>query len=282
MAVGTLAKAGTPRHVFGRMVRHYREKAGMTRPAVAAAICKSVSLVDSIERGDRAATELVAADLDHALGAGGDLVKLREAMGDGMGYQPFPAWMLDWFEEVEPRAKRLRLFEPNVVPGLLQTEDYARAVFGTRFGLTAEEVARRVASRMKRQEILVRDDPPTCWLILDEWVLRRPVGGRYVMAEQVSRLVEAAGRPRNMIRVVPAGVGAHEGLYGGGFAIADVADGPSAGYQEGVVEGGWPITAPEDMEALEIVWDTLRDEALSRSASLALLEEVAKSWTTPA
>jgi transcriptional regulator with XRE-family HTH domain len=283
MAVGTLAKAGTPRHVFGRMVRHYREKAGMTRPAVAAAICKSVSLVDSIENGNRAATDLVTGDLDHALGAGGDLVKLREAMSEGIGYQPFRGWLQDWHENVEPRARRIRWFEPNVVPGLLQTEDYARAVYSTRFGLSREEVARRVASRMKRQEILARDEPPAFWAILDEWALRRPVGGRYVMAEQVSRLAEAAERPCTMIRVVPAGVGAHEGLYGGGFAIADLAGCPSVAYQEGsVAEGGWPIRSPVDLEALEIIWDTLGDQALSRTASLALLEEVAKSWTSPA
>ena len=169
-----------------------------------------------------------------------------------------------------------------MVPGLLQTEDYARAVFGTRFGITEEEVARRAAARLKRQEVLGRDDPPAFWAILDEWVLRRPVGGRYVMAEQAGRLLEAARRPRVVIRVVPASVGAHEGLYGGGFTIADFADGPSAGQQEGAVRGGQPIRDAAGVEALEVVWDTLRDEALPRAASLELVEEAAKSWTSPA
>jgi transcriptional regulator with XRE-family HTH domain len=272
----------TPRHVFGRMVRHHREKAGLSRPAVAAAICKSVSLVESIERGERVATEDVTADLDRALGAGGDLVKLREEMGDGISYQPFPAWFEDWVDDIEPRARRLRTFEPNVVPGLLQTEDYARAVFGTRFGISEEEVARRVASRLRRQDILARDDPPAFWAITDEWVLRRPVGGRYIMAEQVGRLIEAARRPRVVVRIVPASVGIYDGLFGGGFVIADFADGPSVGQQEGIVRGGQPIRDAADVEALDVVWDTLRDEALSRVASLEFLEEAAKSWTSPA
>jgi transcriptional regulator with XRE-family HTH domain len=273
--------AQSPRHVLGRMVRYYRGKAGMSRPEVAAAICKSVSLVESIERGERVATEDVTADLDRVLGAGGDLIQLREEMAEGISYQPFAAWFQDWVEDIEPRARRLRTFEPNLVPGLLQTEDYAKAVFSARFGITQEEVARRASSRLKRQEILSTDDPPAFWAILDEWVLRRPVGGRYVMADQMRRLIEAARRPRLTIRIVPASVGVHAGLDGGGFTIADFADGPNIGQQEGAVHGGQPIQAIKELEALEVVWDTLRDEALSRTASLELLEEVAKSWTSP-
>jgi transcriptional regulator with XRE-family HTH domain len=273
--------AQSPRHVLGRMVRYYRGKAGMSRPEAAAAICKSVSLVESIERGERVATEDVTADLDRVLGAGGDLIQLREEMAEGISYQPFAAWFQDWVEDIEPRAKKLRTFQPNVVPGLLQTEDYARAVFSTRFGITGEEIARRAASRLKRQEILARDDPPAYWAILDEGVLHRPVGGRYVMAEQTNRLVEAARRPRVVIRIVPASVGIYDGLFGGGFTVADFADGPSIGQQEGAVRGGHAIKDATDLDSLEIVWDTLRDEALPRAASLELLEEVAKSWTSP-
>jgi Domain of unknown function (DUF5753) len=77
------------------------------------------------------------------------------------------------------------------VPGLLQTGDYARAIFRTRFRITAGQIDEQVAARLKRQEILAREDPPALWVILDEWVLRRPVGGRHVMQEQVSRLIAA-------------------------------------------------------------------------------------------
>jgi transcriptional regulator with XRE-family HTH domain len=272
----------TPPQVFGAMVRHYREKAGLTRAQAAAGICKSVSLAEAIERGERVATEDVTADLDRVLGAGGDLIRLRAELGDGMSYQPFPAWFQDWARDIEPQAKRLRWFEPNLVPGLLQIEGYARPVFRSRFDLTEEEVERRVASRLARQQVLARDDPPKVWAILDEWVLRRTVGGRHVMSEQLGKLIEAARQPNVVIRVVPASVGTHVGLYGGGFVIADLADGTSVGLQEGAVSGGHLFKAAEEMESLTLVWDTLRDEALPRSASLALLEEVAKSWTRAA
>jgi hypothetical protein len=197
-----------------------------------------------------------------------------------MSYQPFPAWFEDWVRDIEPRAKQLRSFQPNVVPGLLQTEDYARAVFSTRFGITDEEVEKRVASRLSRQEILARGGPLKFWAIVDEWVLRRPTGGPPVMLEQINKLIEAARQPHMVIRIVPASVGVHEGLYGGGFAIADLDGGASIGQQEGAVHGGQPIREAEDLESLNLVWDTLRDEALPRSASLALLEEAAKSWSS--
>lgn len=181
---------------------------------------------------------------------------------------------------LEAQAERIRWYAAQIVPGLLQTEDYARAVFSTRFGITDAEVEKRVASRLSRQEILTRGDPPKFWAILDEWVLRRPVGGPHVMLEQVDKLIEAARQPYIVIRIVPASVGVHEGLYGGGFAIADLMDGTSIGYQEGAVHGGQPIREAEDVESLNLVSDTLRDEALPRSASLALLEEAAKSWSS--
>jgi transcriptional regulator with XRE-family HTH domain len=270
----------TPPQVFGAMVRYHREKAGLSRPQAAEGICKSVSLVEAIERGDRVATGDVTADLDRVLGAGGDLIRLREELGEGMSYQPYPVWFQDWARDIEPRARRLRWFEPNVVPGLLQTGDYARAVFRARFGITEEDVEQRVAFRLARQEILTRGDPPKLWAILDEFVVRRRIGGPHVMLEQVTRLIEAARQPHIVIRVVPASVGAHEGLYGGGFVIADLADGTSIGLQEGAVRGGYSIRDADDMGSLTFVWDTLRDEALPRSASLALLEEAAKSWTS--
>jgi hypothetical protein len=126
---------------------------------------------------------------------------------------------------------------------------------------------------MKRQEILGRENPPGLWVILDEAVLRRPVGGRHVMLEQVNRLAEAARQPHIVMEVIPASVGAHEGLAGA-FAIADFDDAPSVGYQEGS-PGGHPVEEPAAVAALDLTWDTL-----PRAASLALLEEAAKSWTS--
>jgi transcriptional regulator with XRE-family HTH domain len=161
-----------PRQVFGAMVRFYREQAGLSRSELARQICKSVSLIQAIELGQRAATAEVTGDLEAALEAGGALAQLRDEIGDGLGYQAYPSWFQEWAIS-EREAKRLRWFEPLVVPGVLQTEDYARAIFRTRFGITSEEIEEQVAARLKRQEILTRDEPTALWVVLDEYVLRR-------------------------------------------------------------------------------------------------------------
>ena len=122
-----------------------------------------------------------------------------------------------------------------LVPGLLQTSDYARAVFNARFGITDEEIGEQVAARLKRQEILARDEPPALWVILDESVLRRPVGGRYVMREQVGRLIEASRRPHVSVQVISSSVGAHRGLWAGAFIIANFEDAPTVGSTPGTL-----------------------------------------------
>jgi transcriptional regulator with XRE-family HTH domain len=268
---------GNPRQVFGAMVRFYREKAELSRQEVARRICKSVSLVQAIELGDRAATPEVTKDLEAALDAGGALLKLRKEIGNKLGYQAFPSWFQE-FAHKESLASTLRWFEPLLVPGLLQTEEYARAVFRTRFGITPDEIDEQVAARLKRQKILAGDRGPRLWVVLDEWVLRRPVGGTHVMCKQVNSLVEAARQPQIMIEVIPASVGAHEGLASA-FAIADFEDAPSIGYQESA-RGGQMIEEPKEVASLLLTWDTLRADALPRAASLAVLEEAAKSWTS--
>ena len=270
--------ARTPRQVFGAMLRYYRERAGLSRTDLARQISKSVSVIQAIELGQRAATADVTEDLERVLPADGALARLREEIGDGLGYGAYPSWFQDWLAS-EREAKKLRTFEPMLVPGLLQTEDYARAVFGARFGITNEEIDEQVAARLKRQEILVRDEPPALWVILDESVLRRPVGGRYVMREQIGRLIEACQRPHVSVQLISCTVGAHRGLWAGAFIIANFEDAPPVGYQETACQGQF-VDRRQDVETLVDCWDTLVREALPWAASQALLEEAAKSWTT--
>jgi transcriptional regulator with XRE-family HTH domain len=267
----------TPRQVFGGMVRYYRERSGLTRPELARLISKSESLLQAIELGQRAATAQVTEDLEAALNADGALARLRDEIGDGLGYQAYPSWFQEW-AFLEREAKRLRGFEPMVVPGLLQTDDYARAVFGTRFGPTDEEIDEQVAARLKRQEILNREHSPLLWVILDEAVLRRPVGGTYVMREQLRHLTEMARRPCVSLQVIPGTV-THLGLCAGGFAIADFQDAPTVCYQE-TASQGQVVDRGEDVAAIIETWDTLVREALPWAASQSLLEEAAKSWTS--
>jgi hypothetical protein len=117
------------------------------------------------------------------------------------------------------------------------------------------------------------------WVILDEAVLRRPVGGRYIMREQVGKLIEASRRPYVSVQVISSSVGAHRGLWAGAFVVADFEDAPTVGYQETACQGQF-VDRREDVETLADCWDTLVREALPWAASQALLEEAAKSWTT--
>lgn len=189
-----------------------------------------------------------------------------------------PPWFQDWVQDIEATAVTLRWFEPLIVPGLLQTEAYAQALYATRVGLSTDDVDALVTARLARQDVLAREAPPMLWVILDEGVLRRPVGGRDVMTEQVRLLHEAVRRPTVRIEIIPASIGAHDGLTGA-FIIADLPGQPgAAGYLEGVRKGQ-VVTGREQITDLTTCWDTLRSEALSRTDSLALLEEVAKSWT---
>jgi hypothetical protein len=220
----------------------------------------------------------VTEDLERVLPADGALMRLRDEIGDGLGYQAYPSWFQEWLVS-EQEAKKLRWFGSLLVPGLLQTEEYARAVFATRFGVTDEEIDEQVAARLKRREILDRDNPPALWVIVDESVLQRPVGGRYVMREQVGHLIEASRRPHISVQVTPSAVGAHRGLWAGGFAIADFEDAPAVGYQETACQGQF-VDRREDVGTLVECWDTLVREALPWGASQAVLEEAAKSWTT--
>jgi len=124
----------------------------------------------------------------------------------------------------EAEASVIHNFEALCVPGLLQTEGYARATIEAGVVAeperTADEVDRRVEARMKRQEILDRQRPPQLWAVIDEAALRRPVGGTETMRGQIDRLAEASGRPNITLQVIPTSAGAHVGM-GGPFAILE-------------------------------------------------------------
>lgn len=271
-------RSGTPQGVFGAELRHYRTAARLSQSDLAVKVHVSHDVISKIETGERAPAEDFPPRLDAVpeLETRGALSRLWEHVRDSVRRRAYPGWFDRW-PDVEARASALRTFELVVVPGLLQTEDYARAVFRTRVKATDDEIDEMVAARMERHAILTRDDPPMLWVIIDEGVIRRPVGGTYVMREQLNSLIESARKPNVVIQVVPVAIGAHEG-FRGPFVIADFADAPSVAYQDTAVSGQ-TVEPPESIAALSILWDTLRSEALPRGASTVLLEEVAKTWT---
>src|SRR5262249_49177042 len=220
--------------LFAAELQAARARAGVSRDELAARINYSASLVGMVESMRRVPRLDFAQRCDEALGTTGTFARLHEHLRTA----PFPSWFRP-FAQHEAEATSLRTFQLVLVPGLLQTPEYARAVLSTRVGATADDVDQAVTARLERQAILDRDDPPLLWVLIDEGALRRPVSGRDVMQAQVEHLVEMAGRPNVIIQVIPAEVGAHQGLVGA-FVIADFAAAPRIVYLETIGGGAEP------------------------------------------
>lgn len=178
------------------------------------------------------------------------------------------------FSMYEAEAVALRSCEHSFVPGLLQTEDYARAVLSRSPNVTSAKVDERLSARLARQSVLDRDDPPLLWCLLDESVLHREIGGPATMRDQLSHIAEVAGRPNVTIQVIPR-VGAHPGLNGS-FLLAET---PTAhvAYLERAVDGTI-ILDPAIVASAGVIFDALRTEAYRGTESLALIEELAEKW----
>ncbi|GIG86502.1 hypothetical protein Pen02_14380 [Plantactinospora endophytica] len=184
-------------------------------------------------------------------------------------------WLRGWIEW-EREATALRWYELAWVPGLLQTEAYARATLAGE-SLTADETDRLVSSRVGRQAILQRDRPPLFVAVMDESVLRRHVDGdKALMREQLERIIACAQLPAVQVHVVPANVGMYPGL-GGPFILADLPDGVRAAHVDSQVRAQI-VDGTADIATLARRWERIRGKALSEEQSLDLLREVARSW----
>jgi hypothetical protein len=234
----------------------------------------SGDMIAKVERGDRSpSAKLVeACEQVSELGSNGILSLLWEELRDNFT-RPFPGWFAPW-PELEAQAVRLKAFELNIMPGLLQTEAYARALLTGRIGFNGD-VEEAVTARLARQAILDREDPPELFAVIDEAVLHRPVGGPDVMAGQLNHLIEASARV--ILRVIPASTGVHDGLPGA-FTVADFAGGASAAYLESGLRG-MVIQDTNDVTELTATWDRLAAETLPRPTSLQLIKEVEQQWT---
>jgi transcriptional regulator with XRE-family HTH domain len=214
------------RLVLGGHLRRLREEAGMTTERAALSIRGSHSKISRMEHGRVGFKERDIADLLTLYGVGpGDereaLLKLaREANTTGW-WQAYADILPHWVEPffgLEAAASFIREYELQFVPGLLQTEDYARAVVRLGNVVTEEEVVRRAKARIARQEILHRDNPPKLWAVLDEGALRRVIGGQEVMRAQLRYLIEMCDHPAVTLQILPFSAGSHRAM-GGPFTI---------------------------------------------------------------
>jgi transcriptional regulator with XRE-family HTH domain len=179
---------------------------------------------------------------------------------------------------LEAEAASLRVYESQVVHGLLQTEDYARAVMTTvRRRQTPEEIERLVSLRIQRQDVLFRPDPLDLWIILDEGVLRRMAGPSEMMRAQLEYLYEATQRPNVTLQVLSFNSGLHPGL-GGSFAIIEFPErfDPDVVYTEGVTGQAYIEERDRDVRARCEAFDLLRAAALSPADSARLIKAISE------
>ena len=219
------------RMLVGAKLRRLRTDMGLSREEAAEAIRASAWKIHRLENGQVGFKQRDLVDLLERYGVSDPdevdelLTLAREANVPGW-WQHYGDVLPQWFRtyvDLESAATLIRTYEGMFVPGLLQTDDYMRAVIRDASLESSEEVGRRVRLRMARQILLTREHPPRLWAVMDEAALRRPVGGREVMRGQLERLIDATKLPNVTLQVLPFGAGAHPAMVGA-FSILRFAD----------------------------------------------------------
>jgi transcriptional regulator with XRE-family HTH domain len=269
--------------LVGAQLRRLRTDKGLTREQAAEAIRASGWKIHRLENGqvgfkDRDVVDLLAlygvtdpAETDALL------AMAREANNPGWWHQYgdlLPQWFRA-FVDLESAATLIRTYEGQLIPGLLQTEDYMRAVVsGAYLGEAPEDAERRVALRVARQALLERPAAPRLWAVVDEAALRRPVGGRAVMRAQLERLVEATKLPNVTLQVLPWSAGAHPAMTGA-FSILRFGDQdlPDVVYVEHLTNAQY-LDRREDVNQYLHVMDTISVRAASPDETVDTLHRI--------
>jgi len=254
---------------FGKQMRKERLAHGWGLREFAQLTGLNAGHLSRIENGKRPPTENVATACDAAFPERrGWFTEYYEEL---RGWSEVPAAFRNW-AELEIKAASLHVWMPGIVHGLLQTEDYSRALIATVPRTSPEAAAARLASRTERQRrVLTRDNPPSAWFIVDELSLYRCVGSPEIMAAQVRRLCEVAAMQTVTLQVLPAVAHCSNASE---FILAD-----GAAYAEHVA-GGYVFTDEETVSGLAVRFDSLRGECCKVSESAALLERMCELWGT--
>lgn len=270
---------------LGGQLRRFREAAGVTPERAGFEIRASRSKISRLENGrvklkSRDVTDLLTlyGVTDEALRS--KFLALARRSGVRDWWLDYGDIMPGWFETylgLEAAAATIRSFEVQFVHGLFQTEDYVRAV--TRLGrkaAPAAEIDRWVSLRLKRQELLTRPDPPSVWSVMDEAVLRRPVGDTAVMRAQFRHLAEIARLPDVTVQVIPFARGAHAG-ESGSFTVLrfEERDLPDVVYLEQLTNAVYLEQRPDVERYLEVV-DEISSQALTPDETVRLFEQLAR------
>jgi len=288
---GTLKGSTVPRRQLGRYLRSLRVEAGLTVRAAAKELERSEPTLWRIEAGQVAVRALDVEQMCRLYGAKEDMTKAlmalaRETKAKGW-WQTYGDVVPEWFDlfvGLEAAAVKMDEYEHSVVPGLFQSEGYARTVIAADHqDETPEEIARRVELRLGRQAILKRPvDPPALRVVFRESVLRTPVGGPVVMAGQLDHLAEVSKMPNVSLRIVPASVGYHPGIVTGSFTVlrfplngGGQESEPPTIYQE-MYTGALYLDKPAEVERFDAAFEAIWDAALDQRSSRNLIGRTAK------
>ncbi|MFJ3145641.1 helix-turn-helix domain-containing protein [Streptomyces halstedii] len=260
--------SGAVMKAVGRQIKLWRESAGLRQSELGAAIGYSEEMVSCVERGRRAPKPEFLDSADRVLEAGGRIAAMKGDVAEAR----YPKKVRD-LAKLEAEAVELGAYVNTGVQGLLQTEEYARALFQQRqptYG--ADEVERLVAARMARQKIFERQPAPLLTFVQEEATLRRQVGGRMVLRRQLEQLLEIGMLGWVAIQVMPMETGEHAGLAGS-LRVLKLRDGTAVGHDE-VQLTSRLVSDPKEVQILEMRYGMIRAQALTPRQSLAFIEKL--------
>jgi transcriptional regulator with XRE-family HTH domain len=284
-----------PRRQLGRYLRQLREEAQITVKAAADALEWSTPRLWRIEKGAVAMRALDVRTMCQVYGVGPDITEAlmglaRETKARGWWHSygdAIPAWF-ELYVGLESAANRLRKYESELVPGLVQTKAYATETFRVgRPDISAAELDRNVAVRLERQGLLARRVPaaPQLDVVLNEAALRRPIRDRDAMAAQLEHLVDVEHRPNVLLRALPQDTGLHRASSCGSFTILEFPEGtggregePPTVYSDNLT-GALYLDKPAEVAAYAEVWSSLVDACLDEARSMELITAIARSYS---
>ncbi|MFE5936786.1 Scr1 family TA system antitoxin-like transcriptional regulator [Streptomyces sp. NPDC056470] len=262
--IRSLDPSASPLDYYGSELRRLREEAGLNQQQLGDIVFCTASLIGQIETAKKVPTREFSERLDAALMTGGLFSRL---VGLVLKSQ-LPTWFQQ-YAEMEAKAAYISTYQAQLVYGLLQTEEYARAVLSVDHPDRLDEM---VAARMERQRILEREHPPVVCVVLDEAVLHRELGGTEIMRSQLAHLLGWLAHPWVQVQVLPFEAGQHTGLLGS-FTLLRFEEDPDIFYTESYDSGHMTANSHAIRER-SVGYARLQATALSREDSAALIARV--------
>ncbi|MFD8965104.1 helix-turn-helix domain-containing protein [Streptomyces sp. NPDC059568] len=273
------------RRRLGQELRQLRELKGMTAEEVAERLLVSQSKISRLENGRRSISQRDVRDLcgvyevqDHRIVD--SLMQMAKDSRQQGWWHAFGDIPYSVYIGLETDAASLRVYEPQVVPGLLQTRPYAEALInGALPESAAPDVEKRVGVRLRRQDrINSTENPLRLWAVVDEAALRRVVGNRQLMREQLEHLVEQSQLPHVTVQVLPFDMGAHPGISGH-YAVLEFPDASDSSvvYIEGVTSDLY-LEKANDVQRYSVMYEHLRAQALNVDQTRQFIAEIAKEY----